>query len=566
MKLIIKQYLSSLKERDELDAILPDLLSQMGLNVISRPQRGTRQSGVDVAAIGKIDSVEEKVYLFSIKSGDLTRKMWNGDAIQSLRPSLDEILDAYIPTRLPEEHKDKKIVVCICIGGDIQEQVRTDVEGYFKKNKSKNLTFEGWNGDKLANLISDNFLKEDLLPQNARVQLRKSLALLDEPDASFKHFSVLVRTLLQEANLASDEKVCMIIRQLNICLWILFAWAREIGNLESAYLSSELAALCAWEIAKPYSTKDTVLANSINVTLLSILALYQQVSTNFLFQKILPHVTKRHALSVAVHPSNSLDINLKMFDVLGRLALSGVWAYSGSRNESDSAVSQSLLQVFQAISEAIKQLVLNNPTLLLPIKDEHAIDISIAVFVMMFDVNNHQFIREWLLEIVNRSSFAYKTHGQYPCILRSYSDLLEHPEVNNDEYRKRVTSGSALFSHIALWASLLKDENLYESVQNLKKDLLPHSNFQMWFPDDLSENNFFINEDVHGAVLSHVCVDRSPKELLEQVFGECERTNYFDEISAVKSGVTPLLFVACRHYRLPLPPHLWKPFYEKMGE
>ena len=50
MKLILKQYLSSLKERGELDAILPDLLSQLGLNVFSRPGRGTRQDGVDVGS------------------------------------------------------------------------------------------------------------------------------------------------------------------------------------------------------------------------------------------------------------------------------------------------------------------------------------------------------------------------------------------------------------------------------------------------------------------------------------------------------------------------------------
>ncbi len=33
MKLMIRQYLASLKERGELDALLPDLLSQMGLEV-----------------------------------------------------------------------------------------------------------------------------------------------------------------------------------------------------------------------------------------------------------------------------------------------------------------------------------------------------------------------------------------------------------------------------------------------------------------------------------------------------------------------------------------------------
>ena len=42
MKLIIREYLAGLRERDELDALLPDLLSQMGLDVFSKPAVGGR--------------------------------------------------------------------------------------------------------------------------------------------------------------------------------------------------------------------------------------------------------------------------------------------------------------------------------------------------------------------------------------------------------------------------------------------------------------------------------------------------------------------------------------------
>ena len=52
MKLVFRQYLASLKERSELDAVLPDLLSELGYTVVSRPTVGTRQFGVDVAAVG----------------------------------------------------------------------------------------------------------------------------------------------------------------------------------------------------------------------------------------------------------------------------------------------------------------------------------------------------------------------------------------------------------------------------------------------------------------------------------------------------------------------------------
>src|SRR3990170_2259120 len=152
MKLIIREYLASLRERGELDAILPDLLSQLGLNVYSRPGRGTRQDGVDVAAVGALEDCTEKVYLFSIKPGDLTRKAWDGDSVQSLRPSLNEILDSYIPNRLPAEHRGKPIVICIAIGGDIQEQVRPQVTGFIAQRSTQNVSFEEWNGDKLASL------------------------------------------------------------------------------------------------------------------------------------------------------------------------------------------------------------------------------------------------------------------------------------------------------------------------------------------------------------------------------------------------------------------------------
>ena len=67
MKLAIKQYLSTLKESKELDAILPDLLTVMGIKTISKPLIGTRQNGVDVAAIGKEpNEKEEKLFLFVI--------------------------------------------------------------------------------------------------------------------------------------------------------------------------------------------------------------------------------------------------------------------------------------------------------------------------------------------------------------------------------------------------------------------------------------------------------------------------------------------------------------------
>ncbi len=49
MKLVIREYLSMLRESGELDALLPDLLLSMDIEPISKAQVGVRQYGVDVA-------------------------------------------------------------------------------------------------------------------------------------------------------------------------------------------------------------------------------------------------------------------------------------------------------------------------------------------------------------------------------------------------------------------------------------------------------------------------------------------------------------------------------------
>lgn len=50
MRLVIKDYLSQLKEKDELDFLICDLLLQMGYITDNRPETGNRQYGVDIRA------------------------------------------------------------------------------------------------------------------------------------------------------------------------------------------------------------------------------------------------------------------------------------------------------------------------------------------------------------------------------------------------------------------------------------------------------------------------------------------------------------------------------------
>ena len=387
MKLVIRQYLASLKERGELDALLPDLLSQMGLEVFLKPGVGSRQFGVDVAAFGKLTSESEStVYLFSVKSGDLDRKDWDSGNPQDLRPSINEIIDVFIPTRIPAEYKDKPVEICLCFGGEVKEEVRSNVSMFLGKLKTGDLSFSEWNGDRLADLVEQHMLREELLPNNCRGLLRKSLAMIDEPEVSFKHFSQLAISLTCTDG-KKPKDILTGIRQLYLCLWILYSWCRDEDNLESAFLSAEFTMLNAWEAAKFAFGKKNNVAVSTLTTLDSILRLNLQVSNQYIDEKIIPHCNNLYAISHAVKPSCATDVNLKLFDVLGRLALTGCWSYwyLGQVSDENVEAGRFFSEAVTKYQDNIKQLIVKNPILFTPYKDEQAIDLVLALLFLSLD-------------------------------------------------------------------------------------------------------------------------------------------------------------------------------------
>lgn len=538
MKLIIREYLGSLRERGELDAVIPDLLSQMGMNVFSRPGRGTRQDGVDVAAVGKLDDKTERVYLFAIKPGNLTRKDWAGSGLQDLRPTILEILDAFIPNRIPTEHRDKEIVICICVGGDIEEQVVRQINGFTEQNERENVSFQRWNGDKLAGYIQKYLLREDLLPKEARSHLRKSIAMLDEPDASYKYFSMLLRALTGD-DLKTDLRRVRAVRQISICIWMLIAWGKEVGNLESPYRSSELALLHAWQIASRYVSRRSKAAHAVTAAFYSALGAHENISSEYLYKCVLPHTEKRDGISSAVRASTGLDINLAMFEILGRTALKGIWAYwaASQQNEQLSPGRELSLRAYHQCAGAIKAMISNNPALFLPAKDSQAVDISLAVFLLGVDQRNWNDIQTWLSELTNRAEMAFETHSGYPCTLDSYSELIDRERRRDDQYRREITNGSILYPLISFWAALFGFKDLYANIAELKEKHFQHSTFQYWYPDELSEEHIYTNSDRHGAALTDIPVERPAADLLALAFEECDHHPQFDELSAVKAGL-----------------------------
>ncbi len=556
MKLVLTQYLASLKERDELDVIMPDLLSEIGLNVISRPARGTRQYGVDVSAVGTLADGVRSLYLISIKPGDLRRSGWDTGE-QSLRASLNEIRDVYIEKHIPKSYKDLPVVVVLCLGGELHEDVLLNVHSYMDQKSTDRISFQLWNGDALASLLLSGILREHALPDTWRSDLRKAVALVDEPDVSFGHFSRFLSDIADQCRPPRRAHLTAV-RQIYLAVWTLYVWARDAGNIEAAYLCSERAMLIGWTLVKDHLPDKPKKAPHFSQSMQRLIALHNTIADDYLITYIKPRAKMLHGLTSAVPSHASLDINLRLFDILSRVGTRGLWllhAFYLLEFEGRTEEAKNLREHLHDTALLLADTINNNPILCTPIKDNQAIDINIAC-LFLNKMGCNQPVQNWIQQTARATIFAYNSNTAYPCMFDEYRDLVDHPR-DESGYREEATAGSILVPTLAVWAATTGDTDTLAGLADFASGAYQHSTLQIWYPGPSTEMHLYRGSANHGVSANPIAIGRTSDDMLAPIKSECARSDAFSSLSVLKYGLWPMLASASRHHRFPVPPHLW---------
>lgn len=103
----------------------------------------------------------------------------------------------------------------------------------------------------------------------------------------------------------------------------------------------------------------------------------------------------------------------------------------------------------------------------------------------------------------------------------------------------------------------LRADEAFAKLEDLKRTQLEHCTLQLWLPDDLTEDTVYVGGQDHGVALCDIVISAGGSQLLNTVADACRREAAFDNLSAIATGYWPILLVACRHHRLPVPPHFW---------
>ena len=202
MRLALSHYLRTLRERDEFDRLLPELLTQMGYVPLVKPKVGVRQFGVDFPAVGLSpkDGIEE-LLLFVIKQGDIGRRTWTGDQ-NAVRESMEEIIDFWLASHVPPEYKDHRKVIVVATTGDLGQDVQPNWAGF--ATRYPQLRFEFWGADKVSELVETYLLNEYLFDGQDRADLRKSLVMGADSDYRYEH---LCRLILRQLGIAPNGQL-----------------------------------------------------------------------------------------------------------------------------------------------------------------------------------------------------------------------------------------------------------------------------------------------------------------------------------------------------------------------
>jgi len=560
MKLIIKEFISQLKESGELDRLLPDLLSRMKIIPISRAQIGVRQNGVDVAAVGKDDNGAKTLFLFVLKVGDLGRRDWD-DGVNAVRATLNQIQDSYVRSSIRPEHKDLPIKVVICSTGDLKQEVMQDYTGYVERHTTDRLGFKFWSGDDLADLIDTHLLDEYAIDPSARPDLRRAIALIGSRDYDLRHAYKILQTLLLEiydgtTRLTKTHRK-RFIRQMKtaaLVLEIIFRWANEEGNLLNAFKVGERSCLWAWEFIR---VRDLFKYRPAIAAYWAIYQIHRRICDAY-FQKLQPYFLTKDGLSV--YTGENVLVTNKVFEQIGVLAEIGLIQIQNADGDARSIAATNA----DMAAEVLVQLVRNNPSSGSPRYDGNAIELSLA-FTLLLETGKDQAAYEWLEELANRVSFAIRTSKYFPISTDSLDDLvaLEMEDLTEAEVGK-LKDLSTLVPTLMYWSVIFGHDELYRKLQEAQNTTYKDICLQLWYADEATEPVVYheaaqyesgtTEAPISFPVDVNELIDREKKKL------ESKAIVGMDAFSAARHGMPVLVMIASRHFRTPFLPQFWMPF------
>ena len=515
---IIREYLESLKEDSELDALFPTLLSAMDFRIVSTPRnsKGQSQYGKDVVAIGKGDDGIIYRWYFELKGNaakDITDANFN--APDGVRASIQAAKDTpYEDSGIPAfNHLPIKIV--FVHNGLLHENTRSQYEGFIRREFPEG-GFERWDIEKLTHLIGEYLFDENLFVDDESSKLlKKILVLLDAPGWRTKDVEKLVDMQLERCGNAASKRVKkQIFASLHLMLDMIYQACDENGNLLPAKRSSDVVVLKTWKWMLCHHVETKAWCDHLFE---AIVLKHIQIYVAYM-NKLLPLARTYKGLYMPNGGETERVLyGVRCFDFLGDL----IYLYDAMKSLNTPAVSQP--DLLREQRDCIIQVIRHNSGFDLPRLDTQSIPILMALRFMLTGGHTEEkdgiCCVEWVQRMVINLNIYYRRTKMLPEVDGDTLEVAKSMYVKEKSYNNR---SSLLLTHLAEIAAKTGDKNLYKLLYDLVRK--SKVDLQVAYPvdsEDLEEKLFSHRLQKEMAVEVNI---KMPKEMTE--FDACFEKRY----------------------------------------
>ncbi len=470
IRLVLTHYLATLRERNELDALLPELLVAMGHNVLSRAQVGVPQGGVDVLSSLAAPDGQEEAFLFIIKFGDIGREDLYAGA-QAIQPSVREASTEYVQNRLPANLRGGHKRLVVLSNGEWKQAAQSGFKVLSDEVETQpGCSLEFWGIDQLATSIEAHLLDESLLLKAGRDHLRAAIATLDDSQAAERSFRRFVdnafdASAVRNAGNSAARRRAFLKRCAAAEMgWAVFdMWGQSESNLKPGVDGGEYLLLKMWSEAVATGLDS----NTGFVTRFEGFKERLWLAMGRYSGKIWPQLQDPYA--VMSYAGHEVLYNRLVLEEAGRLGLLLLIPPRTSESQASRVeVRERLVALFNA-----------HPGARLPALDGQAIDLSIALAGLMSE-GDFASVGALVTDVTHRLVLA--AHNEH--LLPVTTDLVEDAialragEVESGE----VCRTSTLVPMLAAVAAFADNEVALQSLRETLRPLIPETTLERWFP------------------------------------------------------------------------------------
>jgi hypothetical protein len=497
--------------------------------------------------------------LFVIKQGDLGRRDWDNGEPTSIRPSINEVLDVYLTKLVAPEHTHLRKIVILATTGDLKQDAETNWTA-FKESNTRKAAFDFWGADRVSDLVERYLLNENLFVKEDRSDLRRSLALAADPDYDFRDLN---RLLLRQLGLMSNGKTAKSdtdikalqksFRRAHLAAQICALWAQADGDSRQALWISERCLLWAWHRVQLISPEDRP---KLYPTISGMWNSYTGAATTY-FERISPHLYVRDGM--AGYGGEGAAFAVVLFEHIGLIASIGLACAldQNSTEEGKKVISTNV----QAFANGLCALIKNHGASASPRLDAHVIDISLAL-VFLALAGRQEEAKSWLAEIAKRLDYCFKVKSRFPVSTDSLEDLVELETQSKDsKLSENLMRTSWTLATVAAWCAIFDLDEHYSALSAGATDSYKSVCAQLWHPTGNWHTRWYFDRSSLdcGETEAPYVLPTDIEELRKRMADFLTLENY-DWVASSPSrdlGIWALDFIACQHFRIPVPASIW---------